>query len=343
MSESQSPSLPSPETIAPATARVNQNVGDKSARLILSSSFALFAVYIVVVCVDSFPVRLLDPVWIITASYSFANVVTIPIAGVGLAHVAAALAPLDATIEQRRRWISRLSALAALGFLLMVPLLGFATWRGISNVNLGAKLQAEVFKRDAGKLIEAINQSSSPQELQKKMVALQGPQINDRDLVRPLAELKQTQKQIIKLSVQNLIGQIPGPTSENYRPLYRQALRSALLSLVSSIAFAALSWDPLKQQSLLQLLFAKTSYPKPNGFLLLIKKKIVELKRTNLVASNKSEASVLARRWQRESQREAIQRQRNAKRNHEIQRKAAAERDRKQAQAERQAKKERKN
>jgi hypothetical protein len=343
MSESQSPSLQSPETIAPAAARVNQNVGDKSARLILSSSFALFAVYIVVVCFDSFPVRLLDPVWIITASSSFANVVTIPIAGVGLAHVAAALAPLDATIDQRRRWISRLSALAALGFLLMVPLLGFATWRGISNVNLGAKLQAEVFKRDAGKLIEAINQSSSPQELQKKMVALQGPRINDRDLVRPLAELKQTQKQIIKLSVQNLIGQIPSPTSENYRPLYRQALRSALLSLVSSIAFAALAWDPLKQQSLLQLLFAKTSYPKPNGFLLLIKMKIVELKRSNLVASNKSEASVLARRWQRESQREAIRRQRDAKRNHEIQRKAAAERDRKQAQAERQAKKERKN
>ena len=341
MSEPQSPSLPSPETVDPP-AWVNQSIGDKSARLILASSYALFAIFVVVVCFDSFPVRLLDPAWIITASYTFANSVSIPVAGVGLAHVAAALAPLDTTIEQRRRLISRLSALAALGFLLILPLLGFAAWRGISNVKLGAKLQTAAFNREAGKLLRAIDQSSSPQDLQKKMAALQGPQINDRDLARPLSDLKQAQKQIVERSVQSVIGQIPSPTSENYIPLYRQAMRSALLSLVGSIAFAALAWDPLKQQSLLHSLFARSSYPKPNGFLMFIKKKLVELKQSNLVDNNSTQAKALAHRQQRESQREMIRRQREDKRNYEMQRKAAAERDRKQAQAERQAKKARK-
>ena len=337
MSEPQSTSLPSPEKVA-APAGVNQYIGDKSARLILASSYALFAIFAVVNCFDSLPVRLLDPVWIITASYSLANSVSIPIAGVGLAHVAAALAPLDTTIEQRRRLISRLSALAALGFLLMLPLLGFATWRGIANVNLAAKLSTDAFNRAAGKLLGAIDQSSSPQDLQKKMVSLQGPQISDRDLERPLAELKQTQKQIIELSVQNSINQIPRPTSENFIPLYRQALRSALLSLVGSIAFAALAWDPLKQQSLLSSLFAKPFYPKPNSFLMLIKKKLKELKEANLADRNKSQLKALALRRQREAQAEMIRRQREDKRNFEMQRKAAADLDRKQAQAQRQAK-----
>jgi len=342
MSEPQSPSLPSPETVAPP-AGANQYIGDKSARLILAASYALIAFFVLVNCFDGFPVRLLDPAWIIATASSLSNSVSIPIAGVGLAHVAAALAPLNTTIEQRRRLISRLSALAALGFLLMLPLLGFATWRGIYNVNRGAKLQTKAYNRMAGKLIGAIDVSSSPQDLQKKMVGLKGPQISDRDLERPLAELKQRQKQIIELTLQNSINQIPRPTSENFIPLYRQALRSALLSLVGSIAFAALAWNPIKEQSLLSSLFAKPPYPNPNRFLMFIKKKLVESKQSNLVDSDRSQTKALANRRQRESRMEMIRQQREEKRNYEMKRKAAAERDRKEAQAERQAKKARKS
>jgi hypothetical protein len=342
MSEPQSPSLPSPETVAPP-AGANQSIGDKSARLILAASYALIAFFVLVNCFDGFPVRLLDPAWIIATASSLSNSVSIPIAGVGLAHVAAALAPLNTTIEQRRRLISRLSALAALGFLLMLPLLGFATWRGIYNVNRGAELQTKAYNRMAGKLIGAIDVSSSPQDLQKKMVGLKGPQISDRDLERPLAELKQRQKQIIELTLQNSINQIPRPTSENFIPLYRQALRSALLSLVGSIAFAALAWNPIKEQSLLSSLFAKPPYPNPNRFLMFIKKKLAEFKQSNLVDSDRSQTKALANRRQRESRMEMIRQQREEKRNYEMKRKAAAERDRKEAQAERQAKKARKS
>jgi hypothetical protein len=342
MSEPQSPSLPSPETVAPP-AGANQSIGDKSARLILAASYALIAFFVLVNCFDGFPVRLLDPAWIIATASSLSNSVSIPIAGVGLAHVAAALAPLNTTIEQRRRLISRLSALAALGFLLMLPLLGFATWRGVYNVNRGAKLQIKAYNRMAGKLIGAIDVSSSPQDLQKKMVGLKGPQISDRDLERPLAELKQRQKQIIELTLRNSINQIPRPTSENFIPLYRQALRSALLSLVGSIAFAALAWNPIKEQSLLSSLFAKPPYPNPNRFLMFIKKKLVEFKQSNLVDSDRSQTKALANRRQRESRMEMIRQQREEKRNYEMKRKAAAERDRKEAQAERQAKKARKS
>ena len=339
MSESKSPSLPSPADNFPDS-KVDKQTGAQSARMILATSFGLFAIYAVIVCFDSFPLRLLDPLWIITTSSSLANSVSLPLAGVGLTHIAAALAPVDITIFQRRRFISRLSALAALGFLLIMPLLGFATWRGISNVKQGAKLQAVAVNRAEAKLFEAIDQASSPQDLQKRMVALQGPPINDRDLVRPLAELKQTQKKIIKQVVLNIINQIPSPTSETYKPLYMQALRTLSIALVSSLSFAALAYDPIKQQTLLQRLFRRNSSLNkgPRGFGQILKALPKSLTSPfKQTSSEEAEKSRIASEIRRKAQQAAAARTRDMKRNAEKQRKLQIELEKKRRQDERES------
>lgn len=347
MTESQISNSPSPAEKR-QSAIGNQQIADAAARMILTASFGLFAIYAVVVCSESFPLRLLDPVWIITAATSLANAVSIPLVGVSLAHVAAALAPLDSVIALRRRLISRLSALAALGFLLLLPLLGFAIWKGVSNVNQGARLQAVALNRAAGKLIQAIDQAASPQDLQQRMVSLQGPPINDRDLVRPLAELKQTQKQIINQLVPNLIGQIPKPTSDTYKPLYVTALRSALLSLVSSLAFASLAYDPLKNQTLLQRLISSQSAGLPGqqreGLFSTIGKQLNRFKRSTSTDAAAAQRLADWRRRQKESDRAKKQaerskslRDREMKRNLAQQRKLSEQRERQRQQAEREA------
>ena len=347
MTESQSSNSPSPAEKRQG-AIGNQQITDRAARMILPASFGLFAIYAVVVGSDSFPLRLLDPLWMVTAATSLVNAVSIPLVGVALVHVAAALAPLDSVIDQRRRLISRLSALAALGFLLLLPLLSFAIWKGVSNVNQGVKLQAVALNRAAGKLIQAIDQASSPQDLQKKMVSLQGPPINDRDLVRPLAELKQTQKQIINQLVPNLISQIPKPTSDTYKPLYVQALRSALLSLVSSLAFASLAYDPLKQQTLLQRLIrpqsAGLSGRHRGGFFSRISKQLDQFKRSTSTDAAAAQRLAEWRRRQKESDRAKKQversqslRDRDMKRNLAQQRKLSQQREKKRQLAESEA------
>ena len=326
-------------TPSPAKPPTRVDLAADSARLLADAALALFAIYAVVVAFDILPPRLTQPLWLLTASTSLVNAVTIPLVGVVLLHLAASIAPYTNWIHQRRQRISRFASLAALGFLLLVPLLGFSTWRGITNVNAANVKQTADLTRNASNLLAAINNASSPQELQRSMVELQGPQLRNEDLAQPLPALKKAETQVVKQTLANYLAQLPKADSKAFTPLYIQTLRTALLSLLSSIAFAAVVWDPLKQQSLLQALFAKTAYPKRNGFSQLIKKKLEELKRSTGKDGSQSEAMALARQRQQESQKARAQRDRETKRNLEMQRKAAAVRDRKRVQEERQAKK----
>ena len=310
-----------------------------SARLLADAALAMFALYAVVVAFDILPLRLADPLWLITASGALVNAVSIPLAGVVFLHLAAAIAPYTNWIHQRRQNISRLAAWAALGFLLLVPLLGFATWRGITNVNAASQRQTAGLTRSANALLAAINKASSPQELQRSMVALQGPQLRNEDLAQPLALLKNAETQLVKQALASSLSQIPKVDSSAYKPLYIQTLRTALLALVSSIAFAAVVWDPLKRQTLLRSLFSKSPDPKRGGFYRSIQKQIEKAKQATRKDAQRAELQTIFRRRQKDLDRAKAEREREMKRNAEMQRKAAAVHERKRLQAERQARK----
>jgi len=312
-----------------------------SARLLADAALALFAIYAVVVAFESLPPRLTDPLWLLTASTALVNAVSIPLAGVVFLHLAAAIAPYTNWIHQRRQRISRLAAWASLGFLLLLPLLGFATWRGVTNVNAASQKQTAGLTRSANALLAAINKASSPQELQRSMVALQGPQLRNEDLAQPLAVLKSAETQVVKQALISSLSQIPKADSNAFKPLYIQTLRTSLLALVSSIAFAAVVWDPLKRQTLLRSLFSKSSDPNRGSFYRSIQKQIEKAKEATRRDAQQAERLTIFRRRQKDSDRAKAQREREMKRNVEMQRKAASVRERKRLQAERQARKRR--
>lgn len=196
----------------------------ESAKIVADSALALFGLFLVVVGFDSFPPRLLDPIWLITASSVLVNSVSIPLAGVLFTHIAAIISPHNNALQERRRRISRLARLAAFGYLLLIPLLAFATWRGVTNVNQGSLRQAAVITRNADRLNKAIDSASSSLQLQQAMVRLQGPQISDRDLAVPLEQLKGNLRGIIAQLRQRFISELPKPDSEAYKPLYLLSL-----------------------------------------------------------------------------------------------------------------------
>ncbi len=337
---SQSPGQAVPKGASNPTAL--QDLSADSARLLADAALAMFAIYAVVVAFDIFPLRLADPLWLITASSALVNAVSIPLAGVVFLHLAAAIAPYTNWIHQRRQNISRLAAWAALGFLLLLPLLGFATWRGITNVSAASQKQTAGYTRSAQNLLQAIDRAATPRELQQSMVKLQGPQISDQDLNQPLAVLKKAGTLVVKQALAASVSQLPKADSQVYKPLYIQTLRTALLSLVSSIAFAAVVWDPLKRQSLLQSLFGKTKDPNRGSFYRSLQKLIGKARDATRKDAQRAEFLAILRRRQKDLDRaKKAQREREMKRNAEMQRKMAAVREKKRLQAERQARKRR--
>jgi len=319
-----------------------------SARLLADAALALFAIYAVVVVFDNLPPRLTDPLWLLGLCTALVNSVSIPLVGVVLLHVAASIAPQTNWIHQRRQRISRFARWAAFGFLLLLPLLGFATWRGITNVNNASQKQTAGLTRKANSILAAINNASSPQQLQRSMVALQGPQLRNEDLALPLPVLKNLGTVVVKQTLQTSLEQLPKPDSNAFKPLYTQILRTALLSLVSSLAFASLAYDPLKQKSLLQSLIrpqsAGLSGLQRGGLFSSISKQLDKFKRST--SNDAAEAQRLAdrRRSQNEMNRAKKQAERSkslrdqeVKRSLAQQRKLSQQRERDQKLAERQA------
>ena len=317
-----------------------------SARLLADAALAMFALYGVMVAFDILPPRPIDPLWWLAASTALVNAVSLPLAGVVFLHLAASIAPYTNWIHQRRQLISRLATWAALGFLLLLPLLGLTTWRGISNVSNARQMDVAALTRKANTLLVAINNASSPQELQRSMVKLQGPQIRNEDLTKPLPVLKKAETQAVNQALAAYLEQLPKPDSKAYQPLYIQTLRTGLLSLLSAIAFAAVVWDPLKRQSLLQSLLRNNIASQRSGFFRSIQKtlhqQLLNLQRParpKRVAKNEmSQAerlSALFKSRKKDADKEKSRRSREIKRNLELQKKLSLERERKRLRAER--------
>jgi fumarate reductase subunit D len=221
--------------------------------VLVSAALATFAFFVVDVAADLLSPQPQDPLWLLKAATAFTNAFIIPVVGVLFLHLAAAVSPLADVGQRCRALASRAAILLALVFLLLLPILGFATWRGIANVKTASRQQVDQINRNAERVRVAIRKASSPKELQQFMVEQQGPQVTAEELNTPLAKLKQAKL----LSVQRVkfyyVGQIPGIRTEAYEPIFMQTLRTTALALTASLCFASLAWNPNRQKSLLRL------------------------------------------------------------------------------------------
>jgi len=220
--------------------------------VLISAALATFALFLVDVAAELLPPRPQDPLWLLQAATGFVNTLTIPLAGVLFFHLAAALVPLKDMGEFWRTWASRVATVLALLFLLLLPLLGFATWRGITNVQSAVQQEVKLISSNADRVRAAIRKASSPKELQQFMSEQKGPRVNDEEFDIPLATLKKSKLLLVDQVQTNYTNQIPGVKSRRYYPIFMQTLRTSALALVGSAGFAALAWNPKRQQSLLR-------------------------------------------------------------------------------------------
>lgn len=325
---------------------VRIGVGRGVGAILSDMSLGLFALYIILVLADVLPIRLIDPLWLISFAGSLCNTLTIPLAGLAFLHVAAALAPGSKSIEARRIVCGRLAAIAALGFLLLLPLLGYANWRGIENVRLANQRNVVLLSKRTTQLAQQISSASTPLELQSRMVKLQGPLIPDAALGRPLSEVKREALAVINAAQKSFKNQIKGPFSQEFLPIYKQSIRSMAIALAGAFCFSAGAWNPQQSTTVLQSLlasFGKTPFW-PGSLMRLIGKKLENLKRSTSKDAVEAQRLSEWRRRLKESDRAKKQvdwskslREREMKRNLAQQRKLSQQRERQRQLVEREA------
>lgn len=214
------------------------------AKISTNLAYGLFALFMTLVVIDSLPLKILNPGWILTEATIVVNYVTIPLVGVGLIHLAAHLCPTSQFLAIQNK-ISRMALWASLGFFLLLPLIAFLTVRNSFNIERLNKIQRAEINKKADQLNVAISKANTIEELQGAMQALQGPQINP-NVKLPLPEVKSQLLDVVKQARIRFSANILGPYAEQNIPALKQVLRTFLLSLVSAITFASVAWIPQK-------------------------------------------------------------------------------------------------
>lgn len=213
----------------------------------------VFLILYLTACIGSLlPLQLLDPAWQLRLVGSLINNAGFALLGLVLVHLAAALAPECPPLQARRDALARWAILAALGFLLLIPLQGYASWQGASQNSASQGRQLRQAKRKLADLSRAVQGASNGRELQERLRALQGPDVSDADLAQPLPSLKRQLLAAFAEARRRIESQSAQPTTADPSALLQEHLRVAVASLALAVGFASLAQRRGSPLSLLQ-------------------------------------------------------------------------------------------
>ena len=198
------------------------------------------------------PVQLLDPAWQFQLSNALINAATPPLLALALLLVAGQLAPADPLIKKRRRLFSQLAVVAAIGYLLLLPLHLSAGLRQQSAVS---SAQMERFvgpEKRLAKLRQLTALASSNAELNAGLQQLSGPVLRPSDLAQPLPMLKAQVKAVFdqaQIQINRERAALPPATAARAIP---DLARNSLSCLLLATAYAAFARRPGSTLSLLE-------------------------------------------------------------------------------------------
>lgn len=214
----------------------------------------LIAIFVIMVMDDVLPPLVLDPRW----QFGLANVLvsncSFPLVGLGLWHLAGYLAPDEDRLQKFLDRLARLAVLATLGYLLLIPLQAWSLWSGVDTVNRSRGTQLNRVLSRAEQMQAAVRAAGSVAELQSRLRAMQGPELDAASLNQPLPALKQQLLGAIAQVRAGVERQSRAPRLQELWSLGKQGLRSSLLALVAALGLASFSRVGPEGPSLLQMI-----------------------------------------------------------------------------------------
>lgn len=200
------------------------------------------------------PLQLLSPVWGHQLVVTLVNNAPLLLIGVGLLRLAIGLGPGEPALRAWRLRLCRLAAVAAVVFLLLVPLDLVSTWRQVQGLQLQAQRNQRAMDRVQQQALQAIDQAADGASLASRLRQLQGPQLTPAELAQPLPDLKLQLRASLTRNFAAMRAQAAGPRADTLFAMGRESLRLVLSALVCALAMSALSWNADSETSQLEAL-----------------------------------------------------------------------------------------
>jgi hypothetical protein len=213
-------------------------------------STSLLVVFLASVGFVALPPRLLDYEWQLGVISALINNGAIALLGFLLVPLAAWIDPGSRRLNARANAFRRWSTAAALGFLLLAPLHGFAAWQALRNAELSRTREFNQTTSWFDNQREVINSSESSQELFARVQSVAGGSalMDAADFSKPLPQLKKDLRTVLEQwekDKQQL--RLKAPAIRPGPPM-SESLRLAISSLAYAYVFGfgagLLRWGP---------------------------------------------------------------------------------------------------
>ena len=215
-------------------------------------ALVLFVLFATLVAGAVWPVQLLNPLWQLRLAGSLVNGAPFALLGLALLQIAVELGPHDPLLQRRQKLCSQLAVAVALGFLLLVPLVGVAGLQQSRSTTTAQASRISGAERRLVVLRQAVASASSNAEVNQRLQRLQGPVLGPADLAQPLPLLKaQVGAVLDQAAVQIARERQATPPADPWR-LLPELLRNGIACLALALGFAALAVRPGAEVSLLR-------------------------------------------------------------------------------------------
>jgi hypothetical protein len=206
------------------------------------------------------PVRPLEPQWQLQISRTLTSHGGVALLGCGLLHLAADLQPQSPRLIRLRSTMAALALPASLGFLLLIPLDGWALSQGSGPLDSGQVAEQRQAAQRIDLLRRTILEAQTPIELKQRFDALNLPVLQERDLARPLADLRRSLLRQLQRTNEQLRRRYQQPAPPPWRQRFQENAQVMLSALALALGFASLVQRPMAQKPLLaELLGASTT------------------------------------------------------------------------------------
>jgi hypothetical protein len=249
---------PQPESgatapVTPKKARIARSQADRLANLASGGATTFLIGGVAAVVLALFPLRLADSQWQLGVLANLVANGSWILIGLVLLHLASMLQPRNEPLNRRLMLWRRLAALAAAGYLLIVPLQVLITWSG---VDASRNSRERVISRSESQLKayrDALMGSANLTDLKGRLEAIPGaPALPEQASLVPYSVVREQLLQQLEQAETRFRQRVqtirPGP---NPLDLWRQTARGALASLMLALGFASGAEGLFGQVSLL--------------------------------------------------------------------------------------------
>ncbi len=237
---------------APTRSADSQHSDLLSARNLSVVALVLFVLFATGVAGVIPPFQPLDSAWQLRMAAALINGASFPLVGLALLHLATGLDSSDRLLRARWRRCSRLAVIVALGFLLLIPLLGVAGLRQSHTISHAQASRISGAERKLINLRQAVAVARSSDDLNRRLQRLDGPVLGPADIAQPLPLLKaQVGAVLDQAQLQIAQERQAVPPANPYR-LVPDLIRNTMACLALAIGFATLAVRPGSECSLLE-------------------------------------------------------------------------------------------